>query len=155
CDINQDGHEDLLIGSGQGGKPAVFLGDGQGGFKRAEDSLPAVGKPCDGSSILAWNPESGQTSIIAGLANPDGINPGDSSVGQWCWPTNSSLAFETNSEVRLDCSVGPLALGDIFGDGDLGLFVGGRAIMGRWPEPASSRIYRNRSGKFHLDELNS
>jgi hypothetical protein len=52
-------------------------------------------------------------------------------------------------------SVGPLALGDIDGDGDLDLFVGGRVIPGRWPEAASSRIYRNEGGQFVLDAPNS
>jgi hypothetical protein len=34
----------------------------------------------------------------------------------------------------------------------LDLFVGGRLLPGRYPEAASSRIYRNDSGQFQLDE---
>jgi hypothetical protein len=49
-------------------------------------------------------------------------------------------------------SSGPLALGDIDRDGQLDLFVGGRVLPGRYPEAASSRIYRNRAGRFELDE---
>jgi hypothetical protein len=44
---------------------------------------------------------------------------------------------------------------DIYGDGKLDLFVGGRVIPGRYPEAADSRIYRNVGGKLELDEENS
>jgi hypothetical protein len=52
-------------------------------------------------------------------------------------------------------SVGPLALGDLNGDGNLSLFVGGRVMPGKYPEAATSRIFRNHDGKFELDAANS
>ena len=52
-------------------------------------------------------------------------------------------------------SVGPLALGDLDGDGNLDLFVGGRVKASRYPEPASSRIYRFTDGALRLDESNT
>src|SRR5438034_4787689 len=36
-DVNGDGWDDLVIGSGKGGKLAVFLNDGRGGFERLEE----------------------------------------------------------------------------------------------------------------------
>src|SRR5438128_12558287 len=52
-------------------------------------------------------------------------------------------------------SVGPLAMGDMNGDGNLELFVGGRVNAGRWPEAGSSKVYRIQAGSYALDEANS
>jgi len=54
-----------------------------------------------------------------------------------------------------ESSTGPLALADIDGGGHWALFVGGRVIPGRYPEPASSRIYRYDGAKFQLDPENT
>ena len=52
-------------------------------------------------------------------------------------------------------STGPLAVADVYGDGTLDLFVGGRVIPGRYPEAADSKLYRNVGGQLRLDEENS
>ena len=52
-------------------------------------------------------------------------------------------------------STGPLAVADVYGDGELDLFVGGRVNPGRYPEAADSKIYRNVGGQLQLDEENS
>ena len=50
---------------------------------------------------------------------------------------------------------GPLAMADYEGTGQLGLFVGGRSVPGRYPEPAQSQLWhRGRSG-WELDTQNT
>jgi hypothetical protein len=48
-----------------------------------------------------------------------------------------------------------VALGDYNGDGQLDLFVGGRAYPGRYPEPVSSALFKNDGGKFVFDSVAS
>ncbi len=51
-------------------------------------------------------------------------------------------------------SVGPLALADYDGDGNLDLFVGARIYPGGYPLSPSSHLYHNRDGRFVLDSTN-
>jgi len=150
-DLNDDGHEDLLIGSGKGGELGVFLGDGQGGFHRAEQGLKGGPTQRDQTAVLGWSPAPGQQAIVIGLANYQDGQAQGAAVSQYNWSSNT-----LNQLVAADLSsVGPVLLGDVDGDGALDLFVGGRVIAGRWPEPASSHLYRNHGAKFELDADNS
>jgi enediyne biosynthesis protein E4 len=47
------------------------------------------------------------------------------------------------------------AAADLDGDGQLELFVGGQAVPGRWPDSASSFLYKRIDGKWTLDQENS
>ena len=44
-----------------------------------------------------------------------------------------------------------MAMADLDGDGMLDLFVGGRVLPGRYPEAASSHLFRGTADNFVLD----
>src|SRR5205085_10858522 len=147
-DLDGDGWDDLVIGSGKGGRLAVFRNDGHGGFR------PASGAPVDAvvtrdqTTVLIWpKPEKGAV-VLSDLANyEDGLSVG-SCVRQYGLTLADVVAAQ-------ESSVGPLAFGDMAGDGTLELFVGGRVIGGRYPEAASSRIYRWTGKQAELDQESS
>ncbi len=145
-DVDGDGWDDLVIGSGKGGKLAIFRNNEKGGFERLQRQAWDEIVSQDQSGIVGtrqW--------ILAGSANYE-----DGLTNRGC-----VRAYEAQSNVVLDpfpgqqSSTGPLALADLAGDGSLALFVGGRVIPGRYPEPASSLLFRFRQGRWELDTENT
>jgi len=144
-DVDGDGWEDLMIGSGKGGALAVYRNDGQGGFQRLSGFEQAVTR--DQSGILGWR-GSGGTVILAGSANyEDGL-----AVGSCVRQYGLSGKELEGSLPGQQSSTGPLALGDLNGDGQMELFVGGRVVPGKYPEAATSLLFRRGQRGWELDE---
>ncbi len=150
-DLAGDGWDDLLIGSGKGGRLAAYRNNGQGGF--APFGGPNFDQilPRDQTGVLLWPVANTKTRILTGAAIYEERSPSGGQVValEPVSGTVEDIVGEANS------SVGPLVLGDLDGDVNLDLFVGGRVIPGRYPEPASSRVYRGQAGKFVLDPENT
>lgn len=151
CDLTGAGRDDLVIAAGKGGKPAVFLNDGHGEFKLSESTLVQAAAPRNQTTVLEWPGKDGKSSFLMGSANYEEAQQTNSTV------LVGDLAQAKFAEVApsLSDSIGPMALGDLDGDGNLDLFIGGRVRPGNYPAPVSSRIYRFKDGTFQLDQANS
>ncbi|MDZ7362791.1 MAG: VCBS repeat-containing protein [candidate division KSB1 bacterium] len=148
-DLDGDGRDELIIAGGKGGKLALFAQGGNGGFKRSERFLMQARQ--DQTTVLGWTKRNGATALLVGYSNFEDGASGNASAQSYDFKTGQSLqSFGGDME-----STGPLALADYDNDGDLDLFVGGRTIPGRYPQPASSRLYRNDNDSFTLDVANS
>jgi hypothetical protein len=150
-DCDNDGFDDLVIGSGRGGKLAVFRNNGRGGFEKLTGPPYDQAVTRDQTTVLGVRPAPSQTLLLAGSANyEDGLAAG-SAVRSYDLAKKAVIDTLPGS----DSSTGPLALADVDGDGQLDLFVGGRVISGKYPEAASSMLFRGQNGTFIPDEVNT
>jgi enediyne biosynthesis protein E4 len=142
-DLDRDGWEDLIVGSGMGGNLAAFKN--HNGTNLTPMDLPFLSRPLarDSAGLTA-----SEGVVLAGSANyEDGLTDGGSLR---IYDFNRQTAGE--SVMGQASSVGPLALGDVDGDGQLDLFVGGRVVPGRYPEPADSLLLLNRGGRLTIGQ---
>lgn len=145
-DLDGDGHDDLIIGSGAGGSLAVFHNEGNGTFAPVSSEALTRKTDRDQTSILGWTPAPGQRGLLVGLSSYED--------GQSNAPALLSLAWSAGKPAEITkvpgngSSTGPLAAADVDGDGYLDLFIGGRVISGRYPEAATSRLLRQKDGQL-------
>jgi len=141
-DVDGDGREDLVVGTGRGGRLAVLRNLGA---RFVASPASGAAAALDLTTVLPIPDAAAGQTLVAGQSNYETASPGEALA------TPSVLGFSTKGAPLLaptgllpgdTASVGPLALADIDGDGRLDLFVGARVIPGAWPLPARSRLYR-------------
>jgi hypothetical protein len=152
-DIDRDGDEDLLIGTGKGGTLAVYRND-RGHFAAESQGGPVAGFDLGG--ILGWS-EKGAVNVVAGVSTWQARTEKEmmdqpAAVSFAAARGRTALASAAFPLVGShESSTGPIAMTDYDNDGDLDLFVGSRAIPMQYPVAASSGLFKNDGGRFTFD----
>jgi hypothetical protein len=136
ADLDGDGQDDLVIGAGQGSKLATLRNLSDGSFSPFPGYANARTEDQATTGILILGQSNAIPSILTGVSTYEASQPLEETV-RIRTVDNSKGPGLTNGP----SSTGPLAAADIQGDGRLSVFVGGRALPGRYPEPASSKIF--------------
>lgn len=146
-DIDGDGREELLVGSGKGGRFACFHNEGKGRFSRMAQQPFSAPVDRDQTAIVGWQ----SNSVLVGTASYEDGSLGSAAVQLFSRAFGEPETVVTNSET----SLGPLAVADYNADGALDLFVGGRVIPGKYPLAGGSQLYQQIGGKLVRDETNT
>ncbi len=146
-DVDGDGLDDAVVGGGRGGAMAVFRNTGKGAF----EPLPAVAAARDQTGLAALVDGGGRVRIVSGSSNFEDESNLGGGVEEW-------IAGAPGFEKTLGgawSAVGPVALGDVDGDGTPELFVGSRTRAGRYPEADGSRLLRRVGTEWLVDATNT
>lgn len=150
-DLNGDGCEDLIIGTGRGGQLAVFSNDCRGGFVALREAPFTNAVPRDLAGLVGWAPTPGAVTLMAAMMNYEEALTTNPAVRIY----NLRARSVQEALGRQVASAGPLALADMDGDGHLECFVGGRVLPRGYPETVASRIYQNVGGQLRLHPQNT
>jgi hypothetical protein len=148
ADIDDDGDDDLMIGSGRDGQLGVYRNAGGGNFQKVEQQ-PSAADQC---GLVAFSKLGNGRAIMAAVASYE--NPGGGAAAA-IQEYDTANNHRSDALPPLPCSVGPICVADIDADGDLDLFVGGRVLPGKYPQPADSYIFKNNEGAWQQDVANS
>jgi enediyne biosynthesis protein E4 len=149
-DLDGDGRDELIIGAGRGGKPAVFRVDGNGKFSPVMIA-PDATVPDDMSGMVGWIGNGRQRCLLACLTGYEAKL--DHAINPITW-TNNNFTIGPNLAAEMTGG-SALAVGDMNGEGQWALFVGGGVLPGQYPLGAPSKLYRIEGSQWKLDPRNS
>jgi hypothetical protein len=151
-DLDVDGFDDLIFGTGRGASLSLYHNDGGKGFVPFPGTTNLVPELQDQGALVAYR--KGAVSQV--LASSMKYSAGESNgVAVSSFSVGPNGISRTPAIPDFGPSAGPIALADMDGNGELELFVGGRVMPGQYPAPASSKIYRLNDGHWTIDATNS
>jgi hypothetical protein len=142
-DLDGDGHDELIVGTGQGGALSIFQLTGKTAFTKAE--IPNIAAD-DLLGLSAWA-AGGKKSILVVRANYEVA--GTAALLDVMF---SAANFVVGTQKIIQAgSPGSVAVADIDGTGTLTAFIGARVVPGRYPQVGASEVFHSDTGKRALD----
>jgi hypothetical protein len=139
ADVDDDGWDDLLIAGGRSGTLGVYRNLAGKGFAALTNAPLNKPNARDQTTVLAFG-----AALLVGSSNyEDGLTNGGALR---VFDLQAGVSGEAVLGPR--ASTGPLAAADVNGDGQLEIFLGGRAVPGRYPEPADSVLLRREGARL-------
>jgi len=153
-DFNGDGLQDIFVGGTRNLAGAVFLQQADGGFKRLPSSTLEQDKEFHDSDALVLDLNGdGHSDLYIASGGYHDFTQGDSLLQDRLYLGDGKGNFRKDMAAlpKISSSTTGIAAGDLNQDGSPDLFVGGRVVPGRYPEPPRSYLLVN-DGKGHFKD---
>ncbi|HEV8513897.1 MAG TPA: FG-GAP-like repeat-containing protein, partial [Cyclobacteriaceae bacterium] len=149
-DVNNDGSEDFYIGGAAGQKSVLYLSDGNGRFTRAAQQPWETDASREDTGATFFDADGDGDLDLFVVSGGNEFKDGSEELDDRLYINNGNGVFvkaKPGSTPADHVSGSCVTAGDFDKDGDMDLFVGGRARPGNFPVASPSAILRNESNK--------
>ena len=149
-DVDGDGRDDLFVGGAEGQPSALFLQTAAGTFREVASPIAADSMAEDVAALFFDADGDGALDLLVGTAgNRQWGTPETLRDRLYRGDGRGGFALDRQALPDLFTQTGTVAAGDMDGDGDLDLFVGGRVVPRAYGRPAQSALLENDgTGRF-------
>lgn len=149
-DVNGDGREDFFVGGAAGFSGTLYLQNSRGKFDAVKNGAWSNDSACEDMGIAFFDVDGDKDLDMFIVSGGNEFMENSPELQDRLYLNNGKGDFVKSLD-RLPeyLASGSCALPHDFDkDGDMDLFVGGRLVPGKYPNPADSYLLENRGGKL-------
>lgn len=150
-DVNGDGREDLFIGGARGQESKLFIQTADATFQALPQPDLAKDSASEDTDATFFDADGDKDLDLLVVSGGYCFSPDDPTLQPRLYTNDGRGKFTRKSELLPSFSVDASCVkpGDMDGDGDADVFIGGRVIPGQYPKaPQSYLLVNNGKGQF-------